>query len=696
MRIKKCLLYVAVLAMLVSMSEPIWAGGIISLNFSENSGNQIFAGNTLIGPLKTNSSHWNITDVRDSGSLAAGTKSGLKTDAGIVTTASVTWKCSNVWYNRDGTTGDENKMAVGYLDDGQTDATAGVGVDVTFTNLPYSNYRVYGLFASDTFQNTSPYTVQARNALVNGMWVFGGDSTTTATAYGSIGRNNDANGEYWTKIEPGVKIGNYWVIEASGPILTVRVMAKSGDSRGSLSAVIIEEYPAYLAANPNPANKAEVFLNQVLSWEQNPEVSGLGLYYDVYFGTEPNLLTMPLVKTTTTAAADFNYDPELAYETTYYWRVDTIEPNTPNPVIHTGLFWTFDTVPPAPVITSQPADWLGQAGQTAVLSITATNPYTLDTTGLSYQWYKDTVLMTNETDTTLNLTDMQIAKEGSYTCVVTVISSGATTTSRQAKVMTERLVGWWKLDGDLSDSNPGLVKNNGTMTTGTASYELGKDGNALRFGAVSGVKDIVTMVGSADYFNFYPNGYSVSAWIKTTQVSPWGAYIAKQAKSPDRGFILTHNESGQAVHTLRQSFNDLPTNVMIANDVWHLVTGTYDATLKEGKIYVDGLLREQTVNTGVPEISPADLIFGAELPDGSVNYIGLLDDVRIWNYPIDEYVAATLWTDFNPGTTICVEDYPMDISGPAGTPDCIVDLYDFAAIAEEWLVCNRMPESSCP
>lgn len=36
-----------------------------------------------------------------------------------------------------------------------------------------------------------------------------------------------------------------------------------------------------------------------------------------------------------------------------------------------------------------------------------------------------------------------------------------------------------------------------------------------------------------------------------------------------------------------------------------------------------------------------------------------------------------------------------DFSGPAGEPDCKVDLFDFAEFAAAWLECSLIPESAC-
>jgi len=38
---------------------------------------------------------------------------------------------------------------------------------------------------------------------------------------------------------------------------------------------------------------------------------------------------------------------------------------------------------------------------------------------------------------------------------------------------------------------------------------------------------------------------------------------------------------------------------------------------------------------------------------------------------------------------------PVDISGPEGTPDCRIDLYDFAAFAGNWLRCNNPQDLNC-
>ncbi|MGC4072552.1 MAG: pectinesterase family protein [Nibricoccus sp.] len=78
----------------------------------------------------------------------------------------------------------------------------------------------------------------------------------------------------------------------------------------------------------------------------------------------------------------------------------------------------------APAITTQPSSQTVNAGANASFNVVATG------TGLSYQWYKDTVLIGGATTDTLSLTNVQATAAGSYTVVVT--NSGGNVTSSAA------------------------------------------------------------------------------------------------------------------------------------------------------------------------------------------------------------------------------------------------------------------------
>jgi hypothetical protein len=225
--------YLAKLAVLMGMSAVTVpaAAQSISLNFSENSANQVFTQSVPIGPLGTNSANWNNT--ADVGSPAAGSMSNLKDETGATTAVSVTWNSTNTWFNSDGTADDEHRMSVGYLDDGDGPDNDGIGASVTFSNIPYTTYRVYGLLGSDqgNLYNTVDFTV-------NGVEVFG--AATTAPAYGNINTSLAQAGSFWS-LANGTTRGNYWTLDSTGSTLTISGFERASANRGSLGAVIIRD-----------------------------------------------------------------------------------------------------------------------------------------------------------------------------------------------------------------------------------------------------------------------------------------------------------------------------------------------------------------------------------------------------------------------------------------------------------------------
>jgi hypothetical protein len=165
--------------------------------------------------------------------------------------------------------------------------------------------------------------------------------------------------------------------------------------------------------------------------------------------------------------------------------------------------------------------------------------------------------------------------------------------------------------------------------------------------------------------------------------------VSKIDSADTTGFFLTHN--GQWLVGGVRSLGDLYSMGNGAG-VWQLLTVTLDTADGTIKVYVNGQLQaESDYTTGRPPISPESLFFGAQKADGTFSYAGLLDDVRIYSYPLDAVAVARLYTDLTPGSEVCAEYSVFDTTGPADEPDCKVDIYDFAAMAAQWLDCHIVP-----
>ena len=112
-------------------------------------------------------------------------------------------------------------------------------------------------------------------------------------------------------------------------------------------------------------------------------------------------------------------------------------------------------------------------------------------------------------------------------------------------------------------------------------------------------------------------------------------------------------------------------------------------------MYVNGILVD-TDEFMLGAKTDATVIVGAQHYDPlERSFDGSLDDIRIYNYALTpEEVAADYYA--TSGIGICLNESPLDLTGPEGEPDCVVDIYDFALTANEWLDCGLQPAEYCP
>ena len=92
-----------------------------------------------------------------------------------------------------------------------------------------------------------------------------------------------------------------------------------------------------IAADPVPSDGSGfIEVSTTLGWGAPTEYTATG--YDVYFGTNPDVASNPLVVSNELVTT---YDPpgDLAWETPYYWAVDSYE----GAIKHEGNTWTFTT-----------------------------------------------------------------------------------------------------------------------------------------------------------------------------------------------------------------------------------------------------------------------------------------------------------------------------------------------------------------
>ncbi len=462
------------------------------------------------------------------------------------------------------------------------------------------------------------------------------------------------------------------------------------------TALSVSEIEASFAAGPDegPTPKDGSTLiptDQQLSWTEPIAYTPDG--YDVYIGTDPNVNSgqvLGIVGTTVDPATDLGVT--LLNDKTYHWRVDALEPNQVDPqypIVHTGSVWSFTTIPPVPVVTGDPVSQTVPSGTEIDLSATALNTDT-------YTWYRSVDAVADVTDTyvgtgsTIQVTIDDVSKEGWYYCVASNTGSPETDTSATARVMTERLVGYWDFEGDLADN----------VTGGAPTH----NGSAIDPNFVAGVPEIggqgyqffgdgriVTIADSNDYFNFYSQGMTISCWVKDQNPSIWDTVVSKEHDreidwAVGKGFYLGRSDGGSSVFAIR------PSEAFGANfpvDDWHQLVGVHDPAANAMRVYVDGVLTTTLENVNpvswnAPNLAP--LVFGAESTDGTVGTsTATIDEVKIYSYARNSTEIAQQYVDVM-GGYICVGGNPTaDLSG-----DCQVNLDDLKVLAENWLESNRI------
>ncbi len=451
-----------------------------------------------------------------------------------------------------------------------------------------------------------------------------------------------------------------------------------------------------VAGSPYPASGAiNVPTEVTLSWE-GPEAYE-ALSYTVYL--DPNELNLTAQDAMYYSPAQqeltFTPVPTLDNDMTYYWRVEAVEPNEPTPVVHTGPVWSFSTVTARAVITMHPVNTSVPQGGTAEFSVEAENTTV-------YQWYKvlpdGNSVPIGEDSPVLTLENAQYDDEGEYYCVVDN-ERQVPEASNPARLMIRRLIAHWPLDGSLEaivtkmDENwDGVYIEEGEPATEPVSYVEGADGTPQGAARFNGIR-VVRIPNSAQFFNFHPNGLTVTAWVAGPSgrdyrraVSKTGSYAIGKGQNEQ---IATLLDGGPWVTAVPGD----------QSDGWRFAAMTYDPATQERRtygIYNNGdtfeVLQDVAGIQGTLSSGQTDLLIGGAFEaDTQLGFTGSVDDVRIYNYPLSLDEIIEVYREIK-DNDVCARFPELDIAGPTGVGpehrDCRVDLYDLAVLAENWLDSN--------
>lgn len=435
----------------------------------------------------------------------------------------------------------------------------------------------------------------------------------------------------------------------------------------------VRGFSDFQARNPSPSNgQTLVAPDVVLSWDAPIAVTDP--VYNVY--ADPNLLVVESRTGTAYSSpgqTETTFDPpgDLDFETTYYWIVDVAN-GDPGPV------WSFTTYPETPVFIVNPISQSVPSGSTAILTVAVVSP---DPEATDYQWYKADsdnpsdvgTQVDGATDTTLTIVDFQLDDEGYYYCVAS--NDAGSTASARAQMLTQRLIAHWKFNDSLDDET-GMYPAESV----DPNFATGIDEQAILISESPDEEVSASGIGKLA-------GMTISMWVQPTYLSfgdinmlstvgdEWAEGIVYMWLFDFAWFFCEVD----AVGIVDGQIPD-PTA-----GAWYHVAYTYDMNEQVMEIYVNGVPAGSSNVAGSLPANLSTINFGRN-PDAGENWIGAIDDVRIYSYVLDAFEIAIMYTDFVEGVEICPENPAYDLNG-----DCIVDISDLALLTGDWLLCNIVP-----
>ena len=262
------------------------------------------------------------------------------------------------------------------------------------------------------------------------------------------------------------------------------------------------------------------------------------------------------------------------------------------------------------------------------------------TEGLEFEWFLDTADANDivvGAEQVLTIDSVQNEDEGEYRCIVKETASGDASESARARLIINRMTGYWPFDGDADDATE--YGNDGTVMG--ASFVDGLTGDALRFGADD---ERVSIPPAA--LALIDTQITLSLWtfgddnIRDGNNAPFtaknsGGGTLFYANVPNTTARIFWNAGGDEI---RQTASSTPE---IYKGRWNHWVFTKDAVSGEMAIYANGVLW----HSGTELTGSIDGGSASSFDIGGVvgNYFrGVIDDVRIFNYVLTEAEIAEI------------------------------------------------------
>jgi len=472
-------------------------------------------------------------------------------------------------------------------------------------------------------------------------------------------RDDDQDGLFSMTEEASISIGLGSAAGGNSRIFTQDISAADSKDMG---AGVWDITPTNGQQNVNPETE--------LGWtfpNDDPNY-----YFQVWFGSDPNDLSMvvdlpPGVWTGTFVFSVFPMD----FETEYFWSIDVGEPNyvdgyLADYILYEGELYSFTTWPENPVIITHPEDVITSEGYQAVFSVDSGG----NESGFhTYQWYlagepdvmlSDGAEISGSHTATLIIDNVTNSDEGYYFCEVRNVAG--VSCSDESQLLTQRLISHWPFDGDLSCSVD--INNCGTTDPNQPYYDIGISAMALDSASMCVPVTVIN-----EMYKYYD--MSLSMWFQLNDQGTVGTIIS----TPDAGFVGEIVSAG-SIRFLYEG-QIVTADVDLEAEQWYHLTIVCDGDEDTTSIYING--EQVGQGHGSSKFNVGPLYIGGFSGWEPSQFSGLIDEVKVYNYPLSCHEIGGLYTEFV-SAEFCCSRPDADLNG-----DCKVGLIDLSMLAEEWL-----------
>lgn len=236
----------------------------------------------------------------------------------------------------------------------------------------------------------------------------------------------------------------------------------------------------------------------------------------------------------------------------------------------------------------------------------------------------------NGTVKTSSNTSFNYKSKNSYNLSVTASNGYSISESKAINInlseagLDTGLVSFYEFDSNINDS----ISQNNLLSNATTSFVNGVSGKAYSFSFIDGKVNYLT---SMNKFQDSKSG-SISYWFKTSYVFPQYHITMSDYKLNsfyNNGYYLGHD------------FNNGYKNAFLTNNSsWNHITYTFDGTSKE-QLFINGSLVDTSEN--IAALSLGNYLQIGHNGSNLLNYIGLMDNLRVYNRVLKEEEVKKLY-----------------------------------------------------